>query len=248
MPRNFPPFAVVRNTVARSLSNDTFGTSSLELLSEHTSPKEILALDTNELADILSKASRGRLGQEKAREVQDAARDSFGVLLGQDTFAMIIRPHIVQIKAAEKSVDAFDAEIKRFLAAFNTCLTTITGIGLTLAAVILSEIGDIKRFDSPAKLAAFAGIDPSLKQSGDFTGSRAKMSKRGSPYLRRAIWLASVSAAFNDPAIHALYEKKRAEGKSHMVTIGHICRKLTSIIFVVLRDNKPYLPVIPANA
>lgn len=224
---------------------DTFGASSLELLSEHTSPEEILALSTDALAAILSKASRGRLGMAKAEQLQDSARNSFGILLAQNTFAFIIRQHIEQIKSFEQSVSAFDAEIEKLLAAFDSQLTTITGIGSTLAAVILSEIGDIKRFDSPAKLAAFAGIDPSLKQSGDFTGSRAKMSKRGSPYLRRAIWLASVSAAFKDPAIHALYEKKRAEGKPHMVTMGHVCRKLTSIIYAVMRDNKPYIPVIP---
>ena len=78
-----------------------------------------------------------------------------------------------------------------------------------------------------------------MKQSGDFTGTRMKMSKRGSPYLRRAIWLASTIAAFKDPAIHALYERKRSEGKDHMTVIGHICRKMVSIIFAVLRDNTP---------
>lgn len=227
-----------------SLFADTFGASSLELLSEHTSPDEILALDTNELAEILSKASRGRLGYEKAEQIQNAARNSFGILLSHDTFAMIIRQHIEQIKSFEKTVDAFDAEIKRLLSSFDTQLTTITGIGPTLAAVILSEIGDIRRFESSVKLAAFAGIDPSVKQSGEFTGSHARMSKRGSPYLRRAVWMASLVAAFHDPAIHALYERKRAEGKSHMTTMGHICRKMISIIFAVMRDNKPYSPAI----
>lgn len=227
-----------------SLFADTFGASSLELLSEHTSPDEILALDTNELAEILSKASRGRLGYEKAEQIQNAARNSFGILLSHDTFAMIIRQHIEQIKSFEKTVDAFDTEIKKLLSAFDTQLTTITGIGPTLAAVILSEIGDIRRFESSVKLAAFAGIDPSVKQSGEFTGSHARMSKRGSPYLRRAIWMASLVAAFHDPAIQALYERKRAEGKSHMTTMGHICRKMISIIFAVMRDNKPYIPAI----
>lgn len=97
---------------------------------------------------------------------------------------------------------------------------------------------------SPAKLAAYAGVDPTVRQSGDFSGSRMKMSKRGSPYLLRAIWLASTVTAFKDPAIHALYERKRAEGKDHMTVIGHICRKMISIIFAVLRDNTPYVPAV----
>lgn len=231
----------------QNLFSDTFGTSSMELLSEYTSPEEILALDTEKLAEILSTASRGRLGRQKAEQIQNAARNSFGILLATDSFAMIIRQHIEQIHAAEKSVDAFDAEIARLLSAYDTQLTTITGVGPTLAAVILSEIGDIKRFGSPAKLAAFAGVDPAVKQSGDFNGTHCKMSKRGSPYLRRAIWLASVVAAFKDPAIHELYEKKRAQGKSHMTAMGHICRKMISIVFAVLRDNKPYVPAISKN-
>jgi len=227
-----------------NLFTDTFGASSMELLAEHTSPDEILALNTDELAAILSKASRGRLGYDKAEQIQNAARNSFGILLAHDSFSLIIRQHIEQIKSAERSVDAFDAEIRRLLPSFNTQLTTVTGIGPTLAAVILSEIGDIRRFESPAKLAAFAGIDPTVRQSGDFTGSRARMSKRGSPYLRRAVWMASLVAAVHDPAIHALYQRKRSEGKNHMTTMGHICRKMISIIFAVMRDNKPYSPAI----
>lgn len=225
------------------LFSDTFGASSMEILSQYTTPEEMLSVSSQQLAEILEKASRGRLGAEKAVEIQDAARNSFGIVMASCSFSLIIRQYIEQIRSLEASVDVFDAEIARLLSGFDTQLTTITGVGPTLAAVILSEIGgDIRRFFSPAKLAAYAGVDPTVKQSGDFSGSRMKMSKRGSPYLRRAIWLASTVAAFKDPAIHALYERKRAEGKDHMTVIGHVCRKMISIIFAVLRDNTPYVP------
>ncbi len=165
--------------------------------------------------------------------------------MASGSFSLIIRQYIEQIRFLEVSVAVFDAEIARLLSGFDTRLTTITGVGPTLATVILSEIGgDIRRFSSPAKLAAYAGVDPTVKQSGGFSGARMKMSKRGSPYLRRAIWLASTVAAFKDPAIHALYERKRAEGKDHVTVIGHICRKMISIIFAVLRDNTPYVPAV----
>ncbi len=227
------------------LFSDTFGVSSMELLSQYTTPEEMLSVSSQQLAEVLEKASRGRLGAEKAAEIQTAARNSFGIVLASSSFSLIIRQYIEQIRSLEASVDVFDAEIARLLSGFDTQLTTITGIGPTLAAVILSEIGgDIRRFSSPAKLAAYAGVDPTVKQSGDFSGTRMKMSKRGSPYLRRAIWLASTVAAFKDPAIHALYERKRAEGKDHMTVIGHICRKMISIIFAVLRDNSPYVPAV----
>lgn len=225
------------------LFSDSFGVSSMELLSQYTTPEEMLSVSSQQLAEVLEKVSRGRLGAEKAVEIQDAARNSFGIVMASSSFSLIIRQYIEQIRSLESSVDIFDAEIARLLSGFDTQLTTITGIGPTLAAVILSEIGgDIRRFSSPAKLAAYAGVDPTIKQSGDFSGTRMKMSKRGSPYLRRAIWLASTVAAFKDPAIHALYERKRAEGKDHMTVIGHICRKMISIIFAVLRDNTPYVP------
>lgn len=225
------------------LFSDSFGVSSMELLSQYTTPEEMLSVSSQQLAEVLEKASRGRLGAEKAVEIQDAARNSFGIVMASSSFSLIIRQYIEQIRSLESSVDIFDTEIARLLSGFDTQLTTITGIGPTLAAVILSEIGgDIRRFSSPAKLAAYAGVDPTVKQSGDFSGTRMKMSKRGSPYLRRAIWLASTVAAFKDPAIHALYERKRAEGKDHMTVIGHICRKMISIIFAVLRDNTPYVP------
>ena len=225
------------------LFSDTFGASSMEILSQYTTPEEMLSVSSQQLAEILEKASRGRMGAEKAVEIQNAARNSFGIVMASCSFSLIIRQYIEQIRSLEASVDVFDAEIARLLSGFDTQLTTITGVGPTLAAVILSEIGgDIRRFSSPAKLAAYAGVDPTVKQSGDFSGSRMKMSKRGSPYLRRAIWLASTVAAFKDPAIHALYERKRAEGKDHMTVIGHVCRKMISIIFAVLRDNTPYVP------
>jgi transposase len=227
-----------------NLFTDTFGKTSLELLSEYTTPEEILNVDTDKLVETISITSRGRFGFDKAAEIQNAARNSFGILLATDTISLLIRQYIEQIRFAEKQIDVLDEEIARLLSAFETQLTSITGVGPTLAAVILSEIGDIKRFDSAAKLAAFAGVDPTMKQSGDFTGSRTRMSKRGSPYLRRALWLAATVASFKDPSISAFYQRKRAEGKSHMVTLGHVVRKMVNIIFAVLRDNSSYSPAI----
>ncbi len=226
------------------LFTNTFGKASLVLLSEYTTPGELLAVDTDKLAEILDTASRGRLGLEKAVEIQDAARNSFGMLLASDSIALLIRQYIEQIQFVEGQIAVIEKEIARLLAGFDTKLTTITGIGTTLAAVIFSEIADIKRFNSAAKLAAFAGIDPIVRQSGDFTSTHCRMSKRGSPYLRRAIWLASTVAVFRDPAISAYYQRKRSHGKSHMTAVGHVCRKMTSIIFAVLRDNAPYLPAM----
>lgn len=227
-----------------SLFSDMFGVTSTELLLNFTTPEEILDVDTDKLCELLNKASRGRMKRGKAEEIKAAAANSFGILLASDSLGFLIRQYIEQIRFVEKQIEDIDSIIKQMLSKFDTQLTTIGGIGSVLAAVILSEIGDISRFESSAKLAAFAGIDPTVKQSGEFSGTRNKMSKRGSPYLRRALWLASTVAAFHDPAIMELYKRKRAEGKHHGTAIGHCCRKMTSIIFAVMRDNKPYVPII----
>ena len=151
----------------------------------------------------------------------------------------------LKIYKACKNRDEYDARIAEIMETLDTPITTITGIGPTLGAYILSEIGDISRFSSAAKLAAYAGIDPTMRQSGEYNGVRNRMSKRGSPYLRHAIWLAASSAVLHDPALKLYFQKKRDEGKPYMASVGHACRKMVSIIYAVMRDNKAYTPCIP---
>ena len=79
----------------------------------------------------------------------------------------------------------------------------------------------------------------------EYNGVRNRMSKRGSPYLRHAIWLAASSAVLHDPALKLYFQKKRDEGKPYMASVGHACRKMVSIIYAVMRDNKAYTPYIP---
>jgi transposase len=117
---------------------------------------------------------------------------------------------------------------------------TLPGIDIILAAAILSEIGDIKRFKTSAQLVSFAGINPTVHQSGQFTGNKNHMSKKGSPYLRLALWKASITSVRFNPVLKVYYEQKIKEGKNHMTVIGAIARKLTGIIFAMMRDNKKF--------
>lgn len=223
-----------------TLFADIFGLTSSELLRNCSTPEEILAIDTDKLIEIISVPSRKRFGRQKAEEIQALAENSFGIILNYDTMGVLIKQHMEHIRFSEQQIADLDARIASLFSQFDTCITTVPGVGPVLGATIYSEIGDVSRFSSSAKLAAFAGIDPTVKRSGEFTGTRNRMSKRGSPYLRRALWQASSIAVHNDPAIKAFFQKKRAEGKPYMNAIGHVTRKLTSIIFAVLRDNKPY--------
>ena len=145
----------------------------------------------------------------------------------------------------ENQVEELEEFIKEKFSRFDNQLTSIVGIGTTLAASLFSEIGDINRFDAPDKLAAFAGIDPSVKQSGEFNGTKCRMSKRGSPYLRRTFWLAAVAGIRFNPAFKAIYDKKRAQGKAHAIALSVVMRKICNIVFVILKTNKPYEIVLP---
>lgn len=140
----------------------------------------------------------------------------------------------------EKQLVELEALIADLLHTTNQVITTISGIGETLGAIIIGEIGDINRFDTPGKLVAFAGLDVKVTQSGEFIGTKNKISKRGSPYLRRAIWLAANRAAFCDPILSEYYQSLKARGKHHLTDIGGVARKLCNIIFTILKENRPY--------
>ncbi len=230
------------------LFSDVFGVSSRELLLRCQTPEDMLDISTEELAALLAKASRGRFSEQKAEEIQAAAATTFGISYAREAFAFQIKQIIEQICFSEQQLEQLEAQIADILRRTNQVIATIPGIGETLGAVILSEIGDIHRFETPAKLVAFAGLDVRVNQSGEFTGTRNKMSKRGSPYLRRAIWLAASRAAFCDPTLSDYYQSLRTRGKHHLTAIGAVSRKMCNILFVILRENRPYEPLPPKPA
>ena len=119
-------------------------------------------------------------------------------------------------------------------------ITSIPGIGPVYGAVILAEIGNINRFPSGKQLVSYSGIDASVHESGEFAGTRSHISKRGSPYLRRAIWGAAFIASWSDPELSAYYQRLRARGKHHYVAVGAVARKLCYIIYAVLSENRPF--------
>lgn len=227
------------------LFSDTFGVTSQEVLSKYPTPEDMLSVSTRKLTVLLEKASRGRFGKEKAEQLQMAAAGSFGVSFAKDAFAFQIRQLMEQLRFLESQIEELERHIADLLRQTGSYITTIPGIGETLGAIILSEIGDITRFSAPNKLVAFAGLDVRVTQSGEFTGTRQKISKRGSPYLRRAIWMAASRAAFCDPVLSEYYQSLRARGKHHLTAVGAVSRKLCNIIFAILSQNRPYVSDFP---
>lgn len=227
-----------------TLFSGLFVQSSVEILSKYPTPEKIGKAHLKTLTELLKKASNGRFGQAKAMQIKDAAKTSFGVADACGVYSRLITCFMEQIRFTQQSIDALDEKIQAILDTLDSPITSISGIGSVLGATILSEIGDISRFSSADKLAAFAGIDPTVKQSGDFVGVKNHMSKRGTPYLRRALWLASTTAAHFDPMFKAYYEKKSAEGMRYMKIMGHVTKKMATVIFAILRDNKTYRPIL----
>ena len=227
-----------------TLFSNIYGVTSKELLSKYPLPEDMLSISSQELSILLSKCSNGRFGIKKAEEIQTIASNSFGIKFAKRSFSFQIKQIINQLSFLEDQINEIEKEISSMLDQLCPVITSITGIGNVLGAAIFSEIGDISRFEKANQLVAYAGLDVAVKQSGDFNASNTKISKRGSPYLRRSIWLAASVAAFKDPALSIYYQSMRDRGKAHGTAIGAVARKLTNIIFAVLRDNKVYTPNI----
>ena len=226
------------------LFSDTFGVTSKEVLSKYPLPENMLEVSTKELTSLLNKASKGRFGIGKAQEIKEYATKSFGISFAKETFSFQIKQIINQISFIESQLKELEKEITNILKTLNSEITTITGIGDILGASILGEIGDISRFEKASQLVAFAGLDVAINQSGEFTGTKMKITKRGSPYLRRSIWIAATIACFKDPALSVYYKKLIDRGKKHLTAVGAVARKMCNIIFSVLKNKKPYTPNI----
>lgn len=222
--------------------SDIFGVTSKELLSKCPTPEDILLISTKKLSALLAKNSRGRFGLEKAQELKKSAGKTFGIKFAKDAFSFQIKQLIAQISFIEEQIGDLDQQLNELLYTLNSPITSIPGIGSVTGAIILSELGDISRFSEPSKIVAFAGLDASVCESGNFAGNQNHISKRGSPYLRRAIWTAATVAAFHDPVLKEYYQKKRSQGKHHGTAIGAVATKLVRIIFAVLTTDKPYEP------
>ena len=224
----------------QSVFSDIFGKTSKELLSHFQTADDFENITAEQLEDALKNVVFKGFAKNKLTHISKLAAHSFGLNFCRDSFSLQLKLLIEQIKFIEAQVDDVETEIHTILDRINSPITTIPGIGAVTGAAILGEIGDISRFSNASKLAAYAGIDASVSQSGEYQSTNNKMSKRGSPYLRKALFNAALVAAFNDPVFSAFYQKKRSEGKHHLTSIGAVARKLCNTIFAVLKNNTPY--------
>lgn len=214
--------------------------SSYSLLLELPTPKDICTCHLTKLTNLISKASKGKYGKDKATSLKELAINSIGS--GNRSTAFELQQTIRLIQSVQCEIDALDKQIKIIVEELNTPIITIPGISYTLAAIILSEIGNIEFFSSPSKLLAFAGMEPSTYQSGNYNASKTPMVKRGSTYLRWAVMQAARLVAMRDDTFARYMAKKRSEGKHYEVARSHVGKKLLRVIFYLLKNNVAFIP------
>lgn len=223
-----------------TLFSSIFVQSSRALLLEAVSAQEFVEFDLQELTDLLAKTSRGRFGAEKAVQLKEKARQSIGVGFLADAVQVEMRCLLAQIELLEEQQVEVEVAEAALMAQIPQQITTIPGVGAVTGAAILAEIGDVNRFENSDKLVAYAGIDATVYQSGQFQATETHMSKRGSPYLRLALWQAASMCIQHNEELKAYYEKKRKEGKAHGIALGAVCWKLLIRVYIILKENRPY--------
>ena len=208
---------------------------SYQLLKEFSSPKEISNLHLTKLTNILKDNSHGRYKKAVAIELRELAKSSVGI--DNPTLSLQIKHAILQIELFDEQIKEVESLYQEILDEMNSPILTIPGMSYNQAAVILGCIGDINRFEHSCQLLAYAGLDPSVIQSGNFQARSTRMSKRGSGMLRYSLVYSAHNVVKNNKTFKEYYDLKRSQGKSHYCALGHVAHKLVRIIFKMLKDN-----------
>lgn len=205
------------------------------LLKEAPTPQDISSMHMTHLSHLLVTASHGHFKKEQAKELRVLAQKSVGA--NDSALSIQITHTIAQIELLDSQLKQVEAEMTDIMKFNDSVLMTIPGIGYINGGMILGEIGDIHRFSTPGKLLAFAGLDPSVYQSGNFQAKRTRMSKRGSRVLRYALVNAAHNVVKNNATFKAYYDAKMAEGRTHYNALGHCAGKLVRVIWKMLTDE-----------
>lgn len=210
------------------------------LLSEFPGAKQVAEAHLTHLKAVLYGASKGRYGRDMATTLRDAARCSVGSVMPAKSLEL---QHTIRlIRELDAEIEDIETAIQSMMDEIQSPITTIPGIGVRMGAMILAEIGDFSRFGSPDKILAYAGMSPSTYQSGQLSlsGAYSHMEKRGSRYLRYALYNATKYVCLWDPAFAAYLAKKRGEGKHYNVAISHAAKKLVRLIYAMEKSKQSY--------
>ena len=208
------------------------------LLEEFPGAKQIAGAHLTRLKALLETASKGRYKRDVALQIRDAARNSIGSRMPAKSLEL---QHTIRlIRELDTEISEIENQIQSIMKELHSPITTIPGVGFRMAAMILAEVGDFTRFASPDKLLAYAGMSPSTYQSGQLKNCYPHMEKRGSRYLRYALYNATKYVCLWDPTFSAYLAKKLTEGKHYNVALSHASKKLVRLIFAMEKSRQPY--------
>lgn len=210
------------------------------LFSELPNAKAISQCHLTHLTNILISSSKGRYGKDKAVEIRNAARSSIGSY--SEVKSLELQQTIMLIQMMEEQIKQVELKINPIVDFLHSPLMSIPGISYRMAAIIIAETENFTDFNSAEQVLAFAGLEPSVYKSGQLTSTHAKMVKRGSKYLRYALFNATKYVCHWDPHFRDYLTKKRSEGKAYNVAVSHATKKLTRVIFHLVKTNQMFIP------
>lgn len=205
------------------------------LLKNAQNADEIASMHLTRLTNLLHKSSKGHFKQSEAVHLKELASQSVGI--NDYTIGLQILQSINQIELFTQQLAEIEATIKDIMESMDSVIKTIPGIGFLNGAMIIGEIGDISRFEKPCQLLAYAGLDPSVYQSGNFKAAKTRMSKRGSKLLRYALINAAWQTTLVNQTFKNYYDLKISQGRRHYNALGHVAHKLVRVIHKMMTDN-----------
>jgi transposase len=217
------------------LFSDIYSGSAIEILDRYPSPKKVARAHLSTINSLIHKNCK-----TSSQELIDKAKTSIGN--DSEHLSFLLIQGIKKLKSLESQINEYDESIKKYVDLINPIILTIPGISYITAGLILGEIGDITRFRNSDSLISYAGLDIEVYESGKYKATNKSISKKGSRYLRYALYQVAKVIWRYDPSFNKYYQKKQSENKHYYVILGHIQTKVVKVIYSVLKTNQPYTP------
>jgi transposase len=225
-----------------TLFADPFGKTGRKLLRVAPTPQDLLAMAPKELTELVCKTSRGKHGPRKANEIRQSATDSVGTRRGLDGARISIRSLLTQIESRMPIRQQLEADITALADQLPGYILTLPGADPIKAVSLFGETDPVETFRSPKQLVAFAGLDPTVFQTGEYDAPKRRISKRGSPFLRRTLWAMAMRSLQQEGDLHDYWLRRRRDGTHHLVAVTAVAAKLCHITWRILTDRRDYLP------
>ena len=212
------------------------------LVKHYTTPEKISALGLDSVEQIFKKVSRGKLGQDRAKQLHEAATNSIGISEGKQSIVFEIEHFVGRIEAEDQFIDSLEKQLCVYLQQipYSQNILSIKGLAEVTVAGLIGEVADFNKFDTISEVMKLAGLDLYEISSGNHRGQR-RISKRGRPLMRKLLFFAAINAVKSKGIMHAKYQRMLARGMLKMKALVAIARKLLGLIFAIVRDNTKYV-------